>query len=92
MPETFPLKMRERIGKKSEVARDKSFHAEDDLRERGENQQRKENAKAQGRENFFGEVVAAGLLHAQIKTGGGVKCNRAQLTPSPRGLTLSVDL
>jgi hypothetical protein len=28
------------------------------------------------------------LLHAQIKTGGAMKCNYAQLTPSPRGLTL----
>jgi hypothetical protein len=31
-------------------------------------------------------------LHVQIKTSGGAKCNRAQLTPSPLGLTLLADL
>jgi len=67
--------MRKRIRKKSEVARDESLQAEDDLWKRGENQQREEDSKSHGREKFFGEVVAAGRLHAQIKTGGDVNCN-----------------
>ena len=83
------LKMRERIGKKTEVARDEGFQAEDDLRECGEHQQREEDAKARRRRNFLGESRLAVRLHAQIKTGGGGKCNCAQLTRSPRGLTLS---
>ena len=40
--------MRERIGEKSVVADDESFQSENDLRKRGENQQREQNAKAQG--------------------------------------------
>ncbi len=84
--------MRERIGKKTKVPRDKSLDTEDYLRERRKNQQREQDAEAERREKFFGEVVAAGLLHAQIKTGGGVKCNRAQLTLSLAGLTLFTDL
>jgi hypothetical protein len=71
--------MRERIRKETEVTRDKRFQAEEHLRERGENQQREEKSKARGREKFFGEVIVAGWLHAQIKTGGGGKCNRGAI-------------
>ena len=82
MPETLLLKIRQRIGEKSKIARDKSFEAEDDLRERGENEQCEKNSKAHGRENFLGESGLAIKLHAQIKTGGDAKCNCAQLTLS----------
>ena len=81
--------MRERIDEETEIARDKRFETEDDLRERGEHEQREKNSKAHRREEFFGETGLAVRLHAQIKTGGAAKCNCAQLTLSPRGLTLS---
>ena len=83
MLKTLLLKVRERIGKKTEVTRDKSFEAENDLWKRSEHEQREENYKAHGRENFLGESGFAVRLHAQIKTGGGAKCNCAQLTLSP---------
>jgi hypothetical protein len=63
-PETVTLKVSEWIRKETEVTRDKSFQAKNDLRERGKNEQREEDSKTHGREKFFGEVVAAGLLHA----------------------------
>ena len=83
MPQAFLLEMRERIGKKSKVTRDEGFEAEHHLRKTGEHQQREKNSEARGREKFFGESGWAGRLHAQIKTGGGGKCNCAQLTLSP---------
>jgi hypothetical protein len=75
MPETFLLKMGEGIGKKTVVAHHKRFQPKQDVGECGENQQRQEDSKAHRREKFFSEVVAAGRLHAQIKSGGGAKCN-----------------
>ena len=80
--------MRQRIREKAKIACDKCFKAEDDLRKTGEHEQREKNSKAHGREKFSGESGLAVRLHAQIKTGGGAKCNCAQLTLSPRGLTL----
>jgi hypothetical protein len=77
MPETVSLKMCKWICKKTKIARDECFQAEDDLRKRCKNQQSEENSKTQGREKFFGEVVAAGLLHAQIKASREMKSNCA---------------
>jgi hypothetical protein len=75
VPQALLLEMRERIRKKTKVTRDEGFKAEHHLRKTGEHQQREKNSKAHGREEFFGESGWAARLHAQIKTGGGAKCN-----------------
>ena len=87
-PETFALEVGEWIDEKSKVADNERLQAEDNLRKRRENQQREENSEWQRFEPFV-EWIFYFALHAQIKTGGVAKCNCAQLTPWPRGLTLS---
>src|ERR1039458_6680337 len=87
-PETFLLKMRERIDKKSIVARDESFQTEQHLRKRGENQQREEQAEAQRRE----PIQRAVLVWFSHEFCGGIlftKRNRRQVfaeefAPPPR--------
>ena len=82
MPETFLLKMGERIGKEPVVAHHKTFQAEDDLRERTENQQRQQqsaNRHGVNHESGLAEVWPAGWLHAQIKTSNGAKGNVVRL-------------
>ena len=81
VPETFLLKMGEGIGEKSIVADDEGFQSEEDLRKRGENQQRQQQRKPPGRKPWVNRVsgFTCGWLHpGTIKTSDGAKCNAAE--------------